>query len=201
MLKRPVLINDAVYTCHVINAIHVTSNGRMVYVNSYISESDIEDKTKSPISRAYLQECDTSTDYVNAENYIASLQDFTEHHDALDEVLAMLTDEQAMLVPHAFKQWEPGVHYTVDDRRLDSGELYKCLMTHTSQEDWQPSTTPALWARIGAENEVPVWSQPDSTNPFMKGDRVYYPDADGEIYVSDVDNNVWEPTVYGWTVE
>ena len=32
----------------------------------------------------------------------------------------------------------------------------------------------------------------------MKDDMVYYPDRDGEIYISTIDNNVWEPGVYGW---
>lgn len=28
---------------------------------------------------------------------------------------------------------------------------------------------------------------------------VHYPDENGPVYVSTVDNNVWEPGVYGWT--
>ena len=199
MLKRPVLINDAVYTCHVINAIHVTSNGRMVYVNSYISESDIEDKTKSPISRAYLQECGTSEDYEAAQDYISELQDFAEYHDALDEVLSILTDEQAELVPNAFPAWEPWRHYEVGVRVRDDGKLYKCLMTHTSQEDWEPHTTPALWARIGEPGEIPEWVQPTGAHDaYSKGDVVRHNEL---IWTSEIDANTYEPGVYGWVTE
>lgn len=44
---------------------------------------------------------------------------------------------------------------------------------------------------------VPIWTQPlGATDAYMKGDTVSY---DGKIWVSDVDNNVWQPGVYGWT--
>ncbi len=43
--------------------------------------------------------------------------------------------------------------------------------------------------------EVAEWVQPDSTNPYMTGDRVLH---NGSTWESTVDNNVWEPGVYGW---
>ena len=45
---------------------------------------------------------------------------------------------------------------------------------------------------------IPEWEQPDSTNPYMKGDKVTH---GGKTWVSDIDNNVWEPGVYGWSEE
>ena len=44
--------------------------------------------------------------------------------------------------------------------------------------------------------EIPAWEQPDSTNPYMKGDKVSH---NGKIWVSDIDNNVWAPGIYGWS--
>ena len=44
--------------------------------------------------------------------------------------------------------------------------------------------------------DIGEWAQPDSTNPYMKGDRVTH---NGHTWESDIDNNVWEPSVYGWT--
>lgn len=38
-------------------------------------------------------------------------------------------------------------------------------------------------------------SQLDSTNPYTKGDKVTH---NGKTWISDIDNNVWEPGVYGW---
>lgn len=42
------------------------------------------------------------------------------------------------------------------------------------------------------------WAQPGSTNPYMLGDKVRH---NGKIWMSTIDNNVWEPGVYGWAEE
>ena len=39
-------------------------------------------------------------------------------------------------------------------------------------------------------------SQLDSTKTYSKGDHVTH---NGKTWVSDYDNNVWEPGVFGWT--
>jgi hypothetical protein len=39
------------------------------------------------------------------------------------------------------------------------------------------------------------WQQPDSTNGYMRGDKVTH---NGFVWISDLDNNVWEPGIYGW---
>lgn len=30
--------------------------------------------------------------------------------------------------------------------------------------------------------------------------KVHYPDADGPVWESEADNNVWEPGAYGWHI-
>ena len=76
--------------------------------------------------------------------------------------------------------------------------LYKCLQDHTVQVDWTPTAASSLWAKvlIPDPDVIPEWEQPDSTNPYMKGDKVTH---NGKTWVSDIDNNVWTPGVYGWT--
>ena len=88
--------------------------------------------------------------------------------------------------------------YAAGDRVQHNGKLYKCLQAHTAQADWNPIDAPSLWAEVLAGQdgtEIGEWVQPDSTNPYMRGDRVSY---NGKIYESEVDNNVWAPGVYGW---
>jgi hypothetical protein len=46
------------------------------------------------------------------------------------------------------------------------------------------------------EGEILPWEQPESTNPYNKGDKVTH---DGKVWVSEIDGNIWEPGVYGWT--
>ena len=81
-------------------------------------------------------------------------------------------------------------------RVLYDSVLYKVLQAHTSQADWTPVNAPSLFARvlIVDENVIPEWVQPDSTNPYMKGNRVTH---NGITYESLIDNNVWEPGVIG----
>ena len=109
-----------------------------------------------------------------------------------------LTDEQALQVPNVFPLWKVGVQYLVGDRILFDGKLYKVLTQHKSQEDWQPDIAPSLFAKVLVGNDQPLeWQQPDSTNAYMKGDKVLF---NGKVYASLIDNNVWSPTDYpaGW---
>ena len=97
-----------------------------------------------------------------------------------------------------FAAWEPNVSYQVGNLRSYEDKLYKCLQTHTSQDGWQPDVTPALWKEAGnPADEWPEWSQPiGAVDAYMKGDKVSY---NGKHWISDVDNNVWAPSVYGWS--
>lgn len=97
-----------------------------------------------------------------------------------------------------FSPWAEGVAYTVGNLRAYDGKLYKCVQAHTSQSDWTPDKTPALWAVAGdPAEEWPEWSQPvGAHDAYNKGDKVSH---NGKHWVSDVDANVWEPGVYGWS--
>lgn len=111
----------------------------------------------------------------------------------------VLTDEQAANAPGFFKEWKPNESYSSGERVQKNGVLYTVLQNHTSQDGWAPADAPSLFAKVlpgqgGAE--IGEWMQPDSTNPYQKGDRVLYK---GSIWECTIDNNVWEPDVYGWT--
>lgn len=109
----------------------------------------------------------------------------------------LATDEMSLQVPHLYPLWKIEESYKANDRVLYGDVLYKVLQDHTSQETWTPTDTPSLFAKvlIVDENIISEWEQPNSTNPYMLGDKVSY---NGDIWVSTIDNNVWEPSVYGW---
>ena len=117
---------------------------------------------------------------------------------ALVKLRESATDEQALSVPVLYPAWRSGVDYVTGQRVLHGGVLYKALQDHTSQDDWTPDAAPSLFAKvlIPDEETIPEWEQPDSTNPYSKGDKVTH---NGKTWTSDIDNNVWEPGVYGWT--
>lgn len=121
-----------------------------------------------------------------------------------NDLLPNLSDEQALQVPLMFPKWQVGKEYVVGDRVLYLGTLYKVLQAHTSQVGWEPDITPSLFAKNlivkdedGEQVDIPEFEQPDSTNPYMTGDKVRF---EGKIYQSLIDNNVWSPTAYpqGW---
>lgn len=121
-----------------------------------------------------------------------------------NDLLPNLTDEQALQVPLMFPKWQADKEYAVGGRVLYLGVLYKVLQAHTSQVGWEPDIAPSLFAKNlivkdehGEQVDIPEWVQPDSTNPYMKGDKVKF---EGKIYQSLIDNNVWSPTAYpqGW---
>lgn len=119
---------------------------------------------------------------------------------ALVKLRDSATDEQALSVPVLYPAWRSGVAYVTGQRVLHNAVLYKVLQDHTSQETWTPEAAPSLFAKVLIPDEtvIPEWVQPDSTNPYMKGDKVLH---NGKTWTSDIDNNVWEPGVYGWEEE
>lgn len=118
----------------------------------------------------------------------------------IEAAAASLPDEAALKGVELFPAWREATAYTAGQRVRHGGILYDCLQAHTSQADWTPDTAVSLWARvlIPDPGEIPEWVQPDSTNPYHKGDRVRH---NGSVWTSDIDGNVWEPGVYGWTEE
>lgn len=116
---------------------------------------------------------------------------------ALIEALsASLSDETALTGVELFPPWSVGKAYATGDRVQYEGTLYKCVQGHTSQADWTPPATPALWTAVSLD-EYPAWVQPTGAHDaYGKGDKVTH---SGKRWTSDVDNNTWEPGVYGWT--
>ena len=112
--------------------------------------------------------------------------------------ISYLNDEQALTIKDLFEEWNPEeIAYTAGDRVKYNEKLYKCLQAHTSQANWDPIVAPSLWAEIlpGQEGTEPgEWKQPESTNPYKKGDKVTH---NGKIWESMVDGNVWEPGTQG----
>lgn len=106
-----------------------------------------------------------------------------------------LSDEDALQAVELYPAWKSGNSYAVDDRIRYGSTLYRCVQAHTSQDDWTPDATPALWTVVSLE-EFPEWVQPTGVqDAYAKGDKVSY---NGSHWESDVDANVWAPGTYGW---
>lgn len=127
--------------------------------------------------------------------------------EAMDIAGATLTEEQALECVRLYRPWEVGKAYTVGEyltfgvNNVGDPQLYKVVQSHTSQADWNPDITPALYDAIGLDDSgYPVWAQPTGAHDaYNKGDIVNY---HGTLYRSLIDGNVYSPDAYpaGWEV-
>lgn len=115
----------------------------------------------------------------------------------IEERAKELSDSTAYEVPYMFPQWKIK-DYQTGDRVQYGGTLYKCLQSHTAQADWTPDIAVSLWVRVDDPSiEWPDWIQPvGAQDAYAKGAKVSHND---KHWISDVDSNVWEPGVYGWS--
>lgn len=131
---------------------------------------------------------------------ILSIDEVKEENALKFIVENILTDDQALQVAYIFDDWNPnGVQYTKDVSKVQyKNELYKCIQSHTSQISWNPKDAHSLWVRIDdPAEEWPEWRQPQGAHDaYAKGAKVTHNE---KHWISDIDNNVWEPGVYGWT--
>ena len=114
----------------------------------------------------------------------------------IESMSAELTDSDALEVPELFPKWTLK-EYAVGDRVRYEDILYKCLQAHTSQSAWTPDVAVSLWVRVDDPSiEFPEWKQPTGAqDAYAKGAKVSHNE---KHWISDIDNNVWEPGVYGW---
>lgn len=183
-----------------LNYIKVSSNGTFILCNkeeavglafngtpySLMGTVGIEslDKVTATFVEYSKEIVDSQT--VNSINFVTLAE-----QGAIDPVTA---GEHADL----FAEWAYPIAYTAGQIRRYNGTLYKCVQAHTSQADWAPPTAPSLWSLTAdPAEEWPEWIQPiGAHDAYMAGDKVRH---SNKRWTSNIDNNVWEPGVYGWT--
>lgn len=121
----------------------------------------------------------------------------------IDKVRAEeLDDDTVALLAPLFDPWQPGLAVEVGDVLSWDGTLVECIQAHTTQSDWDPGVTPALWKvhRTTTGSAPDEWVQPTGGHDaYNTGDRVTF---EGQVYESLIGANVWSPTGYpaGWTL-
>ena len=196
---------------------YLTENGKMILNFNTNIEVMLENGFKEIIN--VVPSYDANTQVVTMDsyteeattitvNYVVTAKPLTKEEQlenqrnlALTFFAETLSDAQALQVPMLFDEFDGnGVAYEVGKRIIYNGVLYKVLQAHTSQAGWTPTAAPSLFAKVINETidgSIPEFEQPDSTNPYMKGDRVLF---NGKVYESLIDNNVYSPEAYpaGW---
>ena len=117
--------------------------------------------------------------------------------EVIERASASLPDEDALEGVELFQAWEAGRFCSAGERLRYHGELYRVLQDHTAQADWTPDAAHSLYVRVAEPGIIPEWVQPlGAEDAYRKGDQVRHTE---KIWTSDIDANVWEPGVYGWT--
>ena len=162
-----------------------------VYLGLYASLEDFEEVEDDGIDTkliAKVKEIEAKEESLNKIGKIVANQ-------VVDDVVALSIKE-------FYDEWQEGVAYKVNQYVMYKEVLYKVLTEHNSQASWTPDVTASLYAKVLADptgETINEWVQPDSTNGYMKGDKVKY---EGVVYVSLIDNNIWSPVAYpaGWQI-
>lgn len=128
-----------------------------------------------------------------------NILDEARHLRSLIEMMAeSLDDETAEQNPNVFAEWEIGKEYKKDYKFRYQNVVYKVLQDHTSQADWTPDVAVSLYVRVHHQpgEEWPQWVQPQGAHDvYSLGDKVTHNE---KHWISNCDNNSWEPGVYGW---
>ena len=196
---------------------YLTENGKMILNFNTNIEVMLENGFKEIINvvpsydantQVVTRDSYTEEDTTITVNYVVTAKPLTKEEQlenqknlALTFFAETLSDAQALQVPMLFDEFDGnGVAYEVGKRVLYNDILYKVIQAHTSQAEWTPVAAPSLFAKVINETidgSIPEFEQPESTNPYMKGDRVIF---NGKVYESLIDNNVYSPEAYpaGW---
>lgn len=101
----------------------------------------------------------------------------------IEQAAVSLSDGEAASVPELITAWAYPVDYAEGDRRSYGGKVYKCRQAHTSQADWTPDKTPALWAVIDAEHAgTQADPIPASRGMEYEYGKYYLDSEDGKTY-------------------
>lgn len=120
-------------------------------------------------------------------------QEAFDYRRKIETAAAQQSDELALQSVELFPKWEAGISITAGDKYQYNGVLYRVVQSHTTQDDWTPDITPALWTVVSLEEWPEIPESIPAEAPWMKGDRGTWK---GQHYICQMDNCVWNPDQY-----
>lgn len=110
-----------------------------------------------------------------------------EMHEALrpyiEKAAISLDDNDAANAVKLFPNWTIGIAVAVGERYQYADKLYKVVQAHTTQSDWTPDATPAMWAVIDKTHAGTL----DDPIPASRGMEYEY----GKYYLDGDDGNTY----------
>lgn len=90
---------------------------------------------------------------------------WNELRDFVKKARLTADDSTALKGMELYPEWAANIAVSVGDRYRYADKLYKCAQAHTTQVDWTPNATPALWVVIDVEHAGTI----DDPIPAAKG--------------------------------
>lgn len=178
-------------------------NGKPCYIGLFAYNAD---KTKYSAVKADVEIPREVTWYDTQQELEQEAQETTKQAEQAQEAVTMtryfLPDSIAFTMPQMYDEWDPNSEeYVGKDNATPekpaaivrrNEKLYRCLQSHTSQENWKPETSPSLWVEIADPAiEWPEWKQPTGAHDaYDEGDKVTH---NGKRYISKINGNTTEP--------
>lgn len=92
-------------------------------------------------------------------------------------------DSECLKIKSLYDEWKPNEEVKTGDKRIYNDILYKCVQGHTTQDNWTPDKTSAMWTAINETNA----GTKDDPIPAQAGMEYEY----GKYYLDPEDNKVY----------
>lgn len=119
--------------------------------------------------------------------------------DLLKGTLPTAPPEIAQKNVRWYKQWVYNESVKIGDRRwntVNNEDILYEVYNDPGDNLFPPEQVASVWKRVYLE-KYPEWVQPTGAHDaYAKDSKVTH---NNKKWISDVDANVWEPGVYGWT--
>lgn len=136
----------------------------------------------------------------NLEDLVNNLiKNVNQHNSYVDADIMGCRESISNVNSSVYPLWDGSGHeYYQGEKVTYEQKYYRCVQNHKSQIDWTPEAAPSLWSEISdPTEEFPEWRQPTGAHDaYSKGDKVSH---NSKHWISDMDANVYEPGVYGWS--
>ena len=118
---------------------------------------------------------------------------------------ATLPTAQLLEVKALFPEWAAGM--VIDKTKTPyiqyGDKLYLVNQDHTTQADWLPDVTQALYSEVTPPGSIAPWVQPLGAHDAYNKPGSGLPKSDpvthnSKTWTSSINANVWAPGVYGW---
>ena len=188
---EPTLIDDEMVAGVIIHSVDLEPESILSAAESikadYEKVADVRPVQSDPIK----------IDAIKAEVVKQYCEDVAAYVVKVPEILPILSN---IVEVKSYKEWQVKLVVKAGEVYLfrPNGNLYKVIQPHTTQADWTPDITPALWVKFHdpSSGTYPEWTQPAGAHDaYALGYKVTHT---GRLWESLYDANVWEPGVFGW---